>query len=181
MAERRAQTAGQGISRVRKGLGCVERACATLNRLPTSNSWRQSLLELRFFLRFSVPVFCIQFLHAIHCIVPVSSTEENPVVEPVVSWFWSEPCHRTIELAPSRERRNDLQLVKFHTIIVLTLRACLRYQPMVLAEETRRKAAEHSHQSKFVLGVCITTARVEYNVLDSTSTSKLASGLVTTP
>src|SRR4051812_14300855 len=93
-------------------------------------------------------------------------------------------CSSTQPLEGRFGRKNgcsNLHLIKFHAVLIFVLGLCLRYQLMVLAEKTGRKATEHSHEPKLVLRVRVTTARVECDVLDPPFASKLAACLVTAP
>lgn len=137
--------------------------------------------ELNCFFRFLITIFGAKLLHAVHCVIPVSSTEQDPVVEPVVSVFDQHCPGEFWNWLQQRKGRIDLQLIKFHSILVLVLRACLRYQPMVLTEKAGRKSAEHPHEPQFILGVSITTARIERDVLYASFTADPASGFVAAP
>jgi hypothetical protein len=98
-----AQATMEDISGLCYGLGCVERAQGHPEGSNcVQNSFQESFVNLRFFIRLSIPVFCVQFLHAIHCIVSVSSAEEDPVVEPVVPVFSQKDAVKQSTLLQSR-------------------------------------------------------------------------------
>lgn len=77
--------------------------------------------------------------------------------------------------------RHNLQLIQLHTVLILFLWRRLRDRTMILVKETSRKAAEHAHNAKFILGVCIARACIEYDLLHAVVSPDPSSYLVATP
>lgn len=77
--------------------------------------------------------------------------------------------------------RHNLQLIQLHTVLVFTLWCCLRDHTVILAEETSQKAAEHAHNAKLILRVCIVRARIEDDLIYAVVLPDPSTYLVATP